>query len=98
MYAVGGPHPYREPCQNFLRRVVAGEVEVILSVEVLHEILHRYRSVGRWEFGQKIYDVARTSVPTVLPITEDVLDFARALLTSHSRLMSRDAIHAACVL
>src|SRR4051794_18485009 len=94
MYAVGGDHPYREPCRKFLRRVVAGEVDAIVSVEVLHEILHRYRSVNRWEFGMRIYDVARESVVRVLPVDDEVLDFARGLLSRHLGLMTRDAVHA----
>ncbi len=38
MYAVGGPHLYREPCRKALAAVEADAIDVVTNVEV--QILH----------------------------------------------------------
>jgi predicted nucleic acid-binding protein len=81
-----------------LKRVASGAVEAVLDAEVLQEILHRYRSIGRWEDGREVYDRARRIFPVVLPVTAELLDRARVLLDEHRTLMARDALHAAFVL
>jgi predicted nucleic acid-binding protein len=96
MYSVGSDDPHREPSRELLRRVGEGEVEGVVSVEILHEILHRYRSVNRWVLGNQVYESARECCP-VLPVTEDVLEHARQLMYQFPRLQTRDAVHAATV-
>ena len=59
------------------------------------EILHRYRAIRRWNDGRRVYDLARRVVVTVLPITAEVTDQARAIMDGHPRLTARDALHAA---
>jgi predicted nucleic acid-binding protein len=98
MYAAGAPHPHKEPSVVLLKRVASGAVEAVLDAEVLQEILHRYRSIGRWEDGREVYDRARRIFPVVLPVTAELLDRARVLLDEHRTLMARDALHAAFVL
>jgi hypothetical protein len=49
MYAAGANHPHKRPSVALLERVAAGEVEATVDAEVLQEILHRYRAIGRWE-------------------------------------------------
>ena len=85
------PHP----SAHLLERVARGEVDAALDAEVLQEILHRYRALGRWEDGRRLYDAARRVVLVVLPITADVMDEARAIMDEHPTLMARDALHAA---
>lgn len=97
MYAGGAEHANREPSIAFLRGVARGAIDATTNTEVLQEILHRYRSLNRWEAGQRVFDLARRIVPTALPITVEVVDLARALLDVHARLMARDALHAAVV-
>jgi len=72
-------------------------VDAALDAEVLQEILHRYRAIGRWADGRQVYDQARRIFPVVVPITAEVLDRARALLDDHRSVMARDAVHAAVV-
>jgi uncharacterized protein len=98
MYAAGADHAAKKPSVSFLRRVAGGEVEASVDAEVLQEILHRYRAMGRWEAGRAVYDLARQLFPLVLPVTADVMDRARALLDENEALMARDALHAAVVL
>ncbi len=98
MYAAGAPHAHKEASVSFLERVAAGELEAVLDAEVLQEILHRYRAIGRWRDGRTVYDAARRIFAVVLPVTVEVVDRARALLDEHAGLMARDALHAAFVL
>ena len=57
--------------------------------------MHRYRAIGKWRDGRRVYDLARRLVVSVLPITGEVTDAARALMDAHPKLMARDALHAA---
>ena len=98
MYAAGAEHPNKAPCVTLLERVAAGEVQAGADVEVLQEILHRYRSLGRWADGRRVYDLARRIVPTWLAVDVASLDRARALLDAHPGLAARDALHAAVCL
>lgn len=97
MYAAGRDHPHKQPSLAVLRRIANDELDAAVDAEVLQEILHRYRSIGRWAQGQRVYDLLRTAVPRVLPITADVMDAARALMARHPQLLARDAVHAAVV-
>ncbi len=95
MYAAGQTHPHKSQSWRFLQKAARGECEIAVDAEVLQEILYRYRSIGRWQDGRRVYDMVRTIVPTVIPIDSEVLDVARALLDRYSRLGARDALHAA---
>ena len=95
MYAAGAEHPHKTPSLAFLERVARGDVEAVVDAEALQEILHRYRAIDRWGDGRHVYDLARRIVTAVIPITEEVVDAARALLDGDDRLMARDALHAA---
>lgn len=97
MYAAGAAHPNKEPSARLLQRIAEGTVEASTDAEVLQEILHRYRAIRRWQDGQRVYDLARRIVPTVLPVTVEVLDEACRILDAAPRVMARDAVHAAVV-
>lgn len=97
MYAAGAEHAHKIASVRCLRAVAEGRVEGVLDAEVLQEILHRYRAIGRWAGGSKVYDSARRVFPIVLPITAEVLDGARRLLDESPRVSARDALHAAVV-
>ena len=95
MYAAGAEHPLKQPSLAFLRHVADGEVEALIDAEVLQEILHRYRAIGRWDIGGGVFDLARQIVPTVAPITADIVSLAREILDAHDGVTARDALHAA---
>lgn len=95
MYAAGAEHPYKRPSTRLLERVALGELEAAIDVEILQEILHRYRAINRWGDGRQVYDLTRQLFPSVIPITSEVLDRARQLLDTDVHLMARDALHAA---
>jgi predicted nucleic acid-binding protein len=98
MYAAGSNHPNKDLSSQFLIRVATGDVEAAVDAEVLQEILHRYRSIGRWNEGRTVYDSVRTIVPLVIPITDLILDRCRHLMDKYPEIMARDALHAAAVL
>ena len=95
MYAAGATDPHKAPSLALLDRVARGEVDAAIDAEVLQEILHRYRAIGRWRDGRRVYDLTRRLVVSVLPITGEVTDAARALMDGYPKLMARDALHAA---
>lgn len=98
MYAAGAEHPHKAPSLALLECVATGRVDAGADVEVLQELLHRYRAIGRWQDGKRVYDFARTIIPTWIPVGVDVLDRARGLLEADATLSARDALHAAVCL
>jgi len=98
MYAAGVEHKNKARCVAFLERVAREEVDAVLDAEVLQEILHRYRSIKRWNDGKRVYDLARSLFPVVLAIDSDTLDRARILMEEQKHISARDAVHAAVVL
>ena len=95
MYAAGEAHPNKAGSITLLERVVRGDIEAAADVEVLQEVLHRYRSIGRWADGRRVYDLARQIVSTWVSIDVATLDRARGLLEDDKSLSARDALHAA---
>ncbi len=98
MYAAGAEHPNKGPAVRFLERVANGEIDAAVDAEVLQEILHRYRSIGRWSKGREVYDLTRRIMPEVVAVTGPMLDRSRTLMDSYRNVMARDALHAAVVL
>jgi len=97
MYAAGAEHPNKARAVAFLERVATGEIEAAVDAEVLHEIIHRYRALNRWEEGKKVYRLARELFPDVLAVTAEVMDRAKELVDADASLSARDAVHAAVV-
>lgn len=97
MYAAGTDHPHRAPSIRFLEAAALGEIEAAVDAEVLQEILHRYRAIGRWEQGRVLYDATRRLLTDVFPISAEVTDRARHILSVTEGVSARDAIHAAVV-
>jgi predicted nucleic acid-binding protein len=98
MYVAGAAHPHKEASTELLRRVVAGEVLATTSAEVLQEILHRYRALGRWPEGKTVFRLACEIVPDAEPLTVRTLVAAADLLDRYAQLTARDALHAATCL
>lgn len=97
MYAVGADHPHKQPCIRLLERIGAGAMDATVDAETLQELLHRYRSLGRWPEAEQVYALTRRLFRAVLPITGEVVDQAQLLMHRHRGLSARDAVHAAVV-
>ena len=95
MYAAGAPHRFKVPSVTFLHSAARLEYVCCVNTEVLQEILHRYRSIKRWEEGREVYLLAKRIVPSVEPITAEILDKTVELMDAYPQLMARDCLHAA---
>lgn len=95
VYALGGEHPYREPCRAILREVQAKRLAAEASVELIHEFAYvRLRQVRRRvDAARSARAIARSfSLHTVEPPD---MERALELWSEHDRLDVRDAIFAA---
>ena len=62
MYAEGGDHPFKAPSVDFMLAVARRQVDAVSDVEVLQEILHRYRAVGRQSEGLVVFRTFATTI------------------------------------
>lgn len=95
MYAAGGSHPFKEPAAEFLRSVGRRQIDAVSDVEVLQEILHRYRAVHRASDGFVVFESFATTIRLFHPVVLEDLWECRAMLARHDTVQPRDAIHAA---
>ena len=96
MYAAGAAHPLKEPCQGVMRLLDREPSAFVTDAEVLQEIVHRYRSVGRWEQGHRVLvrfaEAIENRIDPVYP--GDVMR-AADLADAYPALSARDLLHAA---
>lgn len=95
MYAAGGAHRLREPCRAALERAVRSRTRLVISAEVLQEILHRYLSLERPDAARSVFRSAVELADEVLPVTGGELERALDLLLDVPGLSPRDAVHVA---
>lgn len=95
MYAAGSYHPNKIPSIHFLHKAAAGEYECCINAEILQELLHRYRAIGRWSDGREVYLLAREIVPIIHPVDADLISKAFEFMDLHPNHMARDCVHAA---
>jgi predicted nucleic acid-binding protein len=98
MYAAGAEHPLREPSRRVLSRIGTGELDGVISVEVIQEILHRFSSIRRRDVGEAQARDAMDFFAPVLPITHALMRRVPDLAARYPSLAARDLIHVAtCV-
>jgi uncharacterized protein len=98
LYAAGGEHPLRDPCQHILRRIADNELQATTSSEVVQEILYVL-----WRRGLRAEAVALARdilglFPALLEVGARETVMACDLLTADPELPPRDAVHAATML
>ncbi len=98
MYAAGGEHPLRDPCRAVLRRISDGNLEAVISAEVVQEILHRFTRIGRPAEGTALARAALDLFAPVLPITHALMRRLPALIEQYPSLAARDLVHVATCL
>ena len=95
VYALGGEHPYRDPCRAIMSEGVRGRLAAEASIELIHEFAYvrSRRGMTRRAAAADALDIADTS--RLLAV--ETSDIARALdlWCEHERLDMRDAIFAA---
>jgi predicted nucleic acid-binding protein len=95
MYAAGAEHPLRDPSRRVLSRIGNGELDGVISVEVVQEILHRFVSVRRSEVGQAQAREAMDFFAPVLPLTHALMRRVPDLALKYPGLDARDLVHVA---
>jgi predicted nucleic acid-binding protein len=95
MYLVGATHPHKVDAQRALERLVADDERLVTDVEVLQEILHRYRAIDRADAIQPAFDALLGVVDDVLPVERGDVERARDVLLGRWSLSARDALHVA---
>jgi uncharacterized protein len=95
MYLVGAAHPHKIDAQRLLERLIAERQRLVTDVEVLQEILHRYRGIDRIDAIQPTFDALLGVVDAVLPIERRDAELARDVLLARWQLSARDALHVA---
>jgi predicted nucleic acid-binding protein len=95
LYALGGEHRYRKPCQEILREARDGGLSGEASIELIHEFAYvRQRRVGaRADVAHWARRIGR-SCPMHAVERADI-ERALDLWCEHERLDMRDAIFAA---
>jgi uncharacterized protein len=95
LYAIGGPHPYAEPCRRILTLAGEGRLRLEAPVDLVQETLHhRTRRLG--DRSQAAADALAAGALCHLHAVEpqDAREAARLFAGSPS-LSARDAIFAA---
>lgn len=96
MYAVGQPHPLREPAVAVLQAITDEKLMAVTSTEVFQEILHRYHHIGAIDKGLALFDTFHLFMSgRIIDTTLSDLLVARHLLEKIPQLDARDAMHAA---
>ena len=95
MYAVGHSHPLREAAREFFEESTRDNLQLCTSAEVLQELLHVYRPVGRFvELDAAFSLIAEASIE-VWQLEEEDVTLARQLLGQFPSLGARDLCHLA---
>ena len=98
MYAGGGPHELRDSSANIVRLARDGELDGVISAEVVQEILHRFVAIRRPDLGARMARDALDLFAPVLPITHAVMDRMPDLVGRYPSLAARDLVHVATCL
>lgn len=95
VYALGGDHPYRDPCREIVRRATEGELQGEASADLLQEFAHqRLRRTGnRAEAAKAARNVAK--LIWLHPLEPHDVQRGIDLFEAHAELDARDAVFAA---
>jgi predicted nucleic acid-binding protein len=97
VYAAGAPHPLRQPCRQIIQHVSRSRGSYVTSVEVLQELLHRYRAIRRWDgAGEKVFaEFMDVMALQIEPVYAEDAQAAARLASRYRVLQTRDLFHVA---
>ena len=96
IYAGGREHPYKSPCNRVIAMAATHPRSFSTSSEVLQELMHRYRSSGRWSLGRRVLrSFAEVMRNRVEPVYREDVEWASNLADRYPEVSSRDLVHAA---
>ena len=98
MYFVGAGHPLRDEARAFFIQARERDLRLVISAEVLQEILHRYLRTGRSRVADAAFDLVNATVSEIWPVERRDVEMARKLSSRHPGLEARDLVHLACCL
>lgn len=96
VYAVGRPHPLRDPARRIVIDAAVGAEALVTSCEVLQELLHIYLPVERMETLDRAWTLATSRTVDIWPVEKDDVALARSSVARHPELTARDLLHLAC--
>jgi len=97
MYLIGAEHPHKHNAQRLIDTAVFRRERLVTDAETIQEILHRYAAIDRLEAVQPAFDVLLSVVDEVFPVTLDVVERAKEILSGRFGLSARDAVHLAAM-
>lgn len=95
VYAVGRPHPLKEPARQFFVEANQNRTPLFASAEVLQELAHVFLVVGRMNDFDAAMDLAAIFEIQVWPLEEEDVNLARRLYEQFPDLGARDLCHLA---
>lgn len=95
MYAVGRPHPLRDPAREFFVESNRNGTPLCTSAEVLQELVHAYLPVGRLRTLDAAMSLVLGFRVEVWPLEEEDVTLARQLHEQYPTLGPRDLCHLA---
>jgi len=96
IYAVGRPHPLKEPSALVLILVAERPEAFLTDVEVLQELLRRYLALHLWPQGRDVFHhFAELIRERVEPVHAVDVEQAALLADQYPNLGARDLLHAA---
>ena len=96
IYAAGGEHEYKRPCQQVIRLAARNAESFFTDAEALQEIMHRYISIRRWPLGKEVLtDFANVMQGRIETVRSGDVLVAASLAERYPGTDARDYLHAA---
>ena len=96
IYAAGREHTNKACCTRIMRMVGLNPRSFLTNTEVMQELMHRYRSSGRWALGKEVFrSFAEAMRDRVEPVFLEDVEWASDLASRYPEMHSRDLVHAA---
>ncbi len=95
IYAVGRPHPLREPARTFFVACNRDRTPLVTSAEAVQELMHAYLRVGRVATLDAALRLIESCEIEIWPLTREDVTLARRLHDRFPTLGARDLCHLA---
>lgn len=96
IYASGRPHPLKAPALQILLMAAERPEAFVTDVEVIQEMLHRYRALRMWESGRTaVVEFTAVMEGRIESITPADMEEVIRLADRNPAVASRDLVHAA---
>ena len=95
MYAVGRPHPFRDPARRFFAESQRNRTPLCTSAEVVQELVHAYLPVDRLGTLDAATSLIAGSRIEVWPLVYEDVTLARKLHQQYPTSGARDLCHLA---